>query len=88
MKLDRWTHFNLPLEDQQFFNAFASPDTESSIAKDVPIMALDQVRVILKRVRALSNRRTYIMFRGAKNRYHGQACTWKQDANRFAVYFR
>jgi len=46
------------------------------------------VRPILARIRALSGRKTYIMFRGRKNRYHGQSTTWKQDANRFAVYFR
>jgi len=34
MKLDRWTQFNLSREDQQFFDAFASPDSESSIVKD------------------------------------------------------
>jgi len=88
MKLDRWTHFNLSSEDQQFFTSFASPDGESSIVKDVPISVLEQVRPVLARVRALSGRRTYIMFRGPKNRYYGQSTTWKQDANRFAVYFR
>lgn len=88
MKLDRWTHFNLSKEDQQFFEAFASPPGESSIVKNVPIGALEQVRPILSRLRALSGVKTYIMFRGRKNRYHGQATTWKQDANCFAVYFR
>ena len=88
MKLDRWTHFNLSREDQQFLTAFASPDSESSIVKDVPIGALAEVQAVMRRVRALSGRKTYVMFRGRKNRYHGQATTWKQDANRFAVYFR
>jgi hypothetical protein len=88
MKLDRWTHFNLSREDQQFFTSFASPVGESSIVKDVPISALEQVQAIMRRVRALSGRRTYVMFRGPKNRYYGQSTTWKQDANRFAVYFR
>lgn len=88
MKLDRWTHFNLSREDQQFFEAFASPPNETSIVKDVPIGALAQVQAVLRRVRALSGRRTYVMFRGPKNRYYQQSTTWKQDANRFAVYFR
>lgn len=88
MKLDSWTHFNLSLEDQQFFRAFASPIDERSIVKDVPIGALEQAQVVLGRVRALTGRKTYIMFRGRKNRYHGQATTWRQDANRFAVYWR
>ena len=88
MKLDNWTMFNLSIEDQQFFRAFGSPEHESSLVKDVPIGVLDQVRSVLRRVRALTGRKTYIMFRGRKNRYHGQATTWKQDANRFSVYFR
>jgi hypothetical protein len=88
MKLDNWTNFNLNREDQQFFTAFASPDNERSLVKNVPIGALDQVRPILARVRALSGRKTYIMFRGRKSRYYGQSTTWKQDADRFAVYFR
>lgn len=88
MKLDSWTLFNLSREDQQFFNSFASPAQETSIVKDVPISALEQVRPILARVRALSGRKTYIMFRGPKSRYYQQSTTWKQDANRFAVYFR
>jgi hypothetical protein len=88
MKLDNWTMFNLSIEDQQFFRAFASPQDESSLVKDVPIGALEQVQSVLRRVRALTGRKTYVMFRGRKNRYHGQATTWRQDANRFAVYFR
>ena len=88
MKLDAWTRFNLSLEDQQFFEAFASPADEASIVKDVPIGVLEQVRPVLRRMQILSGRRTYIMFRGPKNRYFNQSTTWKQDANRFAVYFR
>lgn len=88
MKIDAWTMFNLSLEDQQLFRAFASPADEHSILKDIPINALDQVRPVLRKVKQLTGRRTYIMFRGPKNRYRGQSTTWKQDANRFAVYFR
>lgn len=88
MKLDSWTHFNLSREDQQFFRAFASPDAESSIVKDVPVNCLDMARAAIHRMERLSGRKTYVMYRGRKNRYHGQATTWKQDATRFAVYFR
>jgi hypothetical protein len=88
MKLDSWTGFNLSIEDQQLMAAFASPDRETSIIKDVPIGALEQVRPVLGRIRALTGRKTYIMFRGPKRRYPHQGCTWRQDANRFAVYFR
>ncbi len=88
MKLDRWTQFNLSREDQQFFRVFASPDSEASIVKDVPMGALDQARVAIRRMERLSGRRTYVMYRGRKNRYHSQSTTWKQDADRFSVYFR
>lgn len=88
MKLDNWTRFNLSREDQQFFTVFASPADQTSIVKDVPIGALDQVRLVLRRLKALTGRRTYIMFRGSKKRYSGQSTVWKQDANRFAVYWR
>jgi len=88
MKLDRWTQFNLSREDQQFFDAFASPDSESSIVKDVPMGALDQARAVIRRMERLTGRKTYVMYRGRKNRYHDQATTWKQDADRFSVYFR
>jgi len=88
MKLDNWTRFNLSLQDQQFFQAFASPEDQTSLVKDVPIGALEQVRPILRRAQALAGRKMYIMFRGPKRRYAGQACTWKKDADRFAVYWR
>jgi hypothetical protein len=88
MKLDNWTKFNLNCEDRQFFMAFASPADEASIVKDVPIDSLEQVRPVLRRIQALTGRKTYIMYRGRKNRYYGQSTTWKQDANRFAVYWR
>lgn len=88
MKLSRWIHFNLSKEDQQFFDAFASPDSETSIVKDIPIGAFDQARAAIRRLEQLSGRKTYVMYRGPKNHYHSQATTWKQDANRFAVYWR
>ena len=88
MKLDRWTQFNLSREDQQFFDAFASPDSESSIVKNVPMSALDQARAVIRRMERLTGRKTYVMYRGRKNRYYSQATTWKQDADRFSVYFR
>ena len=88
MKLDNWTMFNLSQEDQQLFRAFASPNDESSIIKDIPINALEQVRPALRRAERLVGRKMHVVFRGSKNRYFNQSTTWKQDANRFAVYFR
>ena len=88
MKLDRWTEFCLSTEDQQLFRAFASPDNEQSIIKDVPVNTLDQVRRVLYRLRRLTGRQTRIIYRGPRSRYPDQACTWKRDADRFAVYFR
>jgi hypothetical protein len=46
------------------------------------------VRPALKRLRRLTGRRTHIMYRGPKNRYRSQSCTWREDANRFSVYWR
>lgn len=88
MKLDAWTTFNLSREDQQFFQAFASAESEASIVKDVPMGALDQARAAIHRMERLSGKKTYVMYRGRKNRYRGQSTTWKQDADRFALYFR
>lgn len=88
MKLDQWTEFCLSPQDQQLFRAFASPSHEASIIKDVPINAIEQVRPVLKRLCRLTGRRTYIMYRGPRNRYRSQSCTWRKDANRFAVYWR
>lgn len=88
MLLDRWTRFNLPLPDQQLFDAFASPHDEASIIKDIPISALDAVKQILRRVETISGRKTRIIYRGPRGRFYGQATTWRQDANRFAVYWR
>lgn len=87
-KLDRWTYFVLSNEDRQLVDRFAGPQNQRSFLKDVPIGSLEQIRPVLRRIRSLTGRQTYIMFRGPKSRYHGQSTTWKQDANRFAVYFR
>ena len=87
-KLDRWPYFVLSNEDRQLVDSFAGPQSQRSFLKDVPIGALEQVRPVLRRIRVLTGRKTYIMFRGPKSRYYGQSTTWKQDANRFAVYFR
>jgi len=88
MRLDPWTVFNLPADVRQLVQAFGSPDSESSFLKDIPIGALEQARPAIRLIGQLAGKKTYIMFRGRKNRYHGQATVWRQDANRFAVYFR
>lgn len=88
MKLDRWTHFNLGRSDQQLFESFASPAGERSLIKDVPIQCLDQVKQAIRRAEALSDRKMRVIYRGSRNRFYGQATTWRQDADRFAVYWR
>lgn len=87
MKLDHWTLFNLPADARQMIDAFASPDQESSVVKDIPIGALDQARPVIKMIEHLTNRKTRIIYRGPRR----DACrSWcrREDARRFAVYFR
>lgn len=87
MKLDSWTYFNLPKEARQMIDAFASPDHESSIAKDIPIGALEQARNMLQPIAKLSGRRLHIRYRGPRHDWSRSVCL-RQDAMRFAVYFR
>lgn len=87
MKLDSWTYFNLPAETRQMIDAFASPDTEASVVKDIPIGALPQARPVMRIIEQLTGRRMRVIYRGP--RYdHGRSWCCKADALRFAIYFR
>ena len=79
--MDRLIWFCLPNEDKAVLRPFISPKGEVSLFKDIPISMLDEVKVILKKAG-----RFRVVYRGPRGRYHSQAMTWKQDANRFAVY--
>ena len=73
---------------EQLFQSFGSPDHETSILKDVPVQCLDLVKPVMRQIEELTGRRLRVIYRGPRARHHGQSTTWKQDAERFAVYFR
>ena len=87
MKLDHWCYFNLPSHARQMIDAFASPDTEASVVKDIPIGALPQAKPVMRMIEKLTGRRMRVIYRGP--RYdHGRSWCRKADALRFAIYFR
>lgn len=88
LKIDRWTYFMLTHEDRQLFDHYAGPCNETSILKDLPIQVLDLAKRTMRRVELLTGRKLRVIYRGPRRRYCHQSCTWKQDAERFAVYFR
>ena len=87
MRLDPWITFNLPSDVRQLVEAFGSPETEVSFLKDIPIGALDQVRPALRVIERLSGKKTRVIYRGHR-RDLGRSWCLRQDARRFAVYFR
>lgn len=87
MKLDHWTYFNLPAEARQMVDAFASPDHEASLVKNIPIGALPQARPIMRLIQRLSGRTLRVIYRGPR-RDLGRSWCLRQDARRFAIYFR
>jgi hypothetical protein len=73
---------NLKTNERIILAKFNSPDSETSVLKDVPIDCLKQVKDILKKVSFYKFR---IVYRGP--RYDSMACyCLKKDAKRFAVY--
>ena len=87
MKLDHWTYFNLPTEARQMVDAFASPDYEASLVKNIPIGALPQARPLMRMIQRLSGRTLRVIYRGPR-RDHGRSWCRAGDARRFAIYFR
>jgi len=87
MKLDSWTYFNLPAEARQMIDAFASPDHETSVVKDIPIGALPQARQAMRLIQQLSGRTLRVIYRGPRRDY-GHSWCLARDARRFAIYFR
>ena len=82
--MDDFMFFCLAAEDQAFLKQYRSPRGESSWFKDIPIEQLDYVVSLMSKL----NTRSRIVYRGPRKRHYAQASTWKQDANRFAVYER
>jgi len=87
MKLDRFADFMLPREVRAFLTQYPSPDSEVSIAKDIPMDQLDQARRMMRIIETLTGRRMRVIYRGPR-RDHGRSWCLRQDARRFAIYFR
>jgi len=81
--MDKFTWFCLSNQNKIFLAQYQSPAGESSLFKNIPIQELDRVKKILKPVGDFR-----IVYRGPRGRRWDQSTTWKQDANRFAVYSR
>jgi hypothetical protein len=88
VKLDNWTMFNLTESDRQLFRAYGGPKSESSLLKDVPIQCLDLVRPTIRRIEYLSGQKCRVIYRGPRPGGHYQSMTHRDDAVRFALYFR
>lgn len=73
---------NLKTDERKILSKYNSPDSETSVLKDVPIGSLNQIKNILNKV---SFSKFRIVYRGP--RYDAMACyCLKKDAKRFAVY--
>ena len=87
MKLDHFSEFMMPAEVRAFVEQYRSPDSEVSIAKDIPMDQLDRARRMMRIIENLSGRRMRVIYRGPR-RDLGRSWCLRQDARRFAVYFR
>jgi hypothetical protein len=87
MKLDRFADFMLPREVREFLTQYPSPDSEASIAKDIPMDQLDRARSMMRIIENLTGRKMRVIYRGPR-RDHGRSWCLRQDARRFAIYFR
>lgn len=87
MKLDRFVDFMLPAEVRAFLDQYPSPDSEASIAKDVPLQQLDRARWVMQVIASLTGQRLRVIFRGPRRDPMRCWCR-REDAQRFAIYFR
>ena len=87
MKLDRFADFMLPAEVRAFLERYLSPDSEASVAKDIPMDQLDRARTAMRVIESLTGQRMRVIYRGP--RYDlGRSWVLRQHARRFAIYFR
>lgn len=87
MKLDNWTQFNLSPDTRQLVDAFASPDHERSIIKNVPIGAYESAAQSLLEISGLTGRLLQVRFRGPRHDHTRGSCR-REHARTFAVYLR
>ena len=84
--MDRLIKFCLPLEMQNWLNEYKAPGYEYAFAKDIP-NTLDNHKMTNRLAKIIPLRRKY---RGASTRNYRRPRDYchKEQANRFALYFR
>ena len=87
MKLDRWTQFNLSSETRQLVDAFAAPDNERAIIKNVPIGAYEDAHRSLLEISNLTGRLLSVRFRGPRYDSLRASCR-REHARAFSVYLK
>lgn len=87
MKIDPLTDFLLPTDVSDFLAAYASPDDETSVAKGIPMDHLDLARRAMRIISKLTGQRMRVIYRGPRRDLTRCWCR-REDARRFAVYFR
>ena len=86
MSIDRLVKFCLPLEMQNWLNQYKAPGNEYAFAKDIP-NTLDNHKMTNRLSKIVPLRRKY---RGPSTELYRRpgAFCHKEQANRFALYFR
>lgn len=87
MRLDRFAEFMMPAEIRAFIDQYRSPESESSVCKDVPMDQLDRARCAMRVISELTGQSMRVIYRGPRYDY-GRSWVLRQHAQRFAVYFR
>lgn len=77
----------MPAEVRDFVNQYRSPESESSIVKDVPMHQLEQARRYMRVIEKLTGQRMRVIYRGPRYDY-GRSWCLARDGKRFAIYFR
>lgn len=84
-KISSWARFTVP--DIELLDWFPSPSSESSIAKNIPMEYLDQMRVIMRRLGKVEGRRYRVIYRGPRHDLCRSHCL-RRHARSFAIYER
>lgn len=85
-QISNFARFCVPALDR--LDPYASPESEASLFKAVPMDLLAEAKAILRRVGRLEGQRFRIIYRGPRGHYRHQSSTWRQDARAFSVYVR
>lgn len=87
MKLDRFADFMLPANVRMFLERYPSPDSEASVAKDIPVDQLQHARSVMRVISNLTGRKMRVIYRGPRRDY-GRSWCLASDGRKFALYFR